>query len=294
MTNINKLLKQLAGQEEALRNTQFLAPCVAGGSLRTSVAKIVYTFTPQPQDFTGWGIFQAINSQVAELVTEASLPQLSAYLELLPLLRLRLAHQMGPQTWLAYPINESDMQQRFGAAQPIVVYLVDEGGNFEPIVARIQDSHCWFETIDRRAEPQYTESLALCLQQGNPPENVKFPGLTPEMLTTYKLAWQQTENSRIREKHRQQVRGKITKPSLSQNPETRLEKALQQGGGEMRSFRDRADFWQVEWTTIDGQLHTSAISKDDLTVVSAGICLSGRDRDFDLQSLVGVIEQQYE
>jgi hypothetical protein len=38
--------------------------------------------------------------------------------------------------------------------------------------------------------------------------------------------------------------------------------------------------------------HTSAIAKADLTVVSSGICLSGRDRDFDLQSLVGVIEHQ--
>ena len=37
-----------------------------------------------------------------------------------------------------------------------------------------------------------------------------------------------------------------------------------------------------------------AIAKSELTVVSAGICLSGRDRDFDLQSLVGVVERQWE
>jgi hypothetical protein len=62
------------------------------------------------------------------------------------------------------------------------------------------------------------------------------------------------------------------------------------GGGELREFRDRGDFWQVEWETGDGERHTSAIAKGDLTVISSGICLSGGDRHFDLQSLVGVIE----
>jgi hypothetical protein len=72
--------------------------------------------------------------------------------------------------------------------------------------------------------------------------------------------------------------------------EGRLREALRTGGGEMRDFRDRGEYWLVEWTTADGQRHTSAIAKGDMTVISSGICLSGRDRDFDLQSLVGVIE----
>jgi hypothetical protein len=72
--------------------------------------------------------------------------------------------------------------------------------------------------------------------------------------------------------------------------ETRLREALQTGGGQMRDFRDRGEYWLVEWTTADGHRHTSAIAKVDMTVISSGICLSGRDRDFDLQSLVGVIE----
>jgi hypothetical protein len=73
--------------------------------------------------------------------------------------------------------------------------------------------------------------------------------------------------------------------------EARLRGALRLGGGQFVDFRDRDDFWVVEWTTSDGERHTSIVTRDDLTVVSSGICLAGRDRDFDLQSLVGVIEQ---
>jgi hypothetical protein len=72
--------------------------------------------------------------------------------------------------------------------------------------------------------------------------------------------------------------------------EGRLRDALRTGGGNLREFRDRGEYWLVEWTTANGIRHTSAVAKADLTVISSGICLSGRDRDFDLQSLVGVIE----
>jgi len=74
--------------------------------------------------------------------------------------------------------------------------------------------------------------------------------------------------------------------------EKRLRQAPKLGGSELHQFQDRGDYWTVDWTTADGTRHTSAIAKDDLTVVSSGICLSGRDRDFDLQSLVGVMEHQ--
>ena len=79
-------------------------------------------------------------------------------------------------------------------------------------------------------------------------------------------------------------------PPPPQSDEERLNQALQLGGGRLRRYTDRGDYWVVEWTTQGGRRHTSAIGKNDLTVISSGICLSGHDRDFDLQSLVGVME----
>jgi hypothetical protein len=275
MTNIRKLLNQMASAEAQLQTTQFLAPCVKGGQVRTRVAGMVYTFTPKPRQFEGWGIFQPMDEQTATLIEGADLPRIVAYLQQFPTIRLRLAHRLQNQSWLAYPINEADMRQRFKAVKPVVVHLVAEGIAFEQILARWNGNSCWFEEVNRRADPAIAETLQSNLKQLTPVEELQFKGITPEMRSLYKLAAQQIEG--------------FAQP---QRDEKRLRQALKLGGGELHQFQDRGDYWTVDWTTSDGVRHTSAIAKADLTVVSSGICLSGRDRDFDLQSLVGVMEHQ--
>lgn len=277
MTDIRKLLHQLAAEEAQLRDTQFIAPCVRAGRVQTRVAGLVYTFETQPRDFEGWGIFQPIDAQKAEVVEEADLPQISEYLEQFIQVRLWLAYPLKKQTWLAYPVNESDVRQRTKLVKPVAVHLVTEGAQFETVVVRWDGNSWWFEDIDRRADPMPTEQLREHLKQLTPPDKLSFKGMTPEMRMVYDLVTQQMAEFSDRWKHKRD--------------EKRLRSALQVGGGELQAFRDRGDdYWTVEWTTNTGEYHTSAISKRDLTVVSSGICLSGRDRDFDLQSLVGVIE----
>ncbi|MBW4682347.1 MAG: hypothetical protein KME19_19845 [Microcoleus vaginatus WJT46-NPBG5] len=278
MTDIRKLLKQISAQEDQLRDTQFLAPCVRGGRVRTKVAGIVRTFTPEPRNFEGWGIFQPTDNKVAKVVEEAELPQVAEYLQHLPAVRLSLAYVLQKQTWLAYPVNESDMLQRIGFVKPVPVYLVSEGATFEPIIARWDGCSWWFEEIDRRADPMPAEALREALKQVTPPADVHFKGMTPEMRTVYQLVAQQTKE--------------FAAQMQQQRDEKRLQKALQMGGGQLQQFQDRNDYWIVEWTTGNGEQHTSAISKNDLTAISAGICLSGLDRNFDLQSLVGVVEDR--
>lgn len=278
MKNIHDLINKIAWEEKQLQNNQFLAPCVQGGKVRTKVAGMIYTFIPNPRNFEGWGIFQAVNDKNAKVIAEADLPQISEYLQHFPQVRLWLAYALKQQTWLAYPINEADMKQRTGQIKPIPVYLVNDGANFDPIVARWDGFSFWFEEVDRRADPMPTEYLREGLNKLLSPAEIRFKGMTPEMHTVYQLAVSQTK----------EFQAKIQQVS----DEKRLQNALKMGGGELQSFRDRQDHWIIEWTTAEGDRHTSAISKKDLTVISAGICLSGFDRHFDLQSLVGVVENQ--
>jgi hypothetical protein len=275
MTDIRKILNQLAAQEEKLLDTQFIAPCVRGGKVRTRIGGMIYTFKPQPRNFEGWAIFQPVDEKIAAVVDEPNLPQLAEYLQLLVPIRLQLAHVLQGQTWLAYPINESDAKQRTGLAKPVPVHLVSESSQFEPIVARWDGHSWWFEEIDRRADPMASEELRAALKKLIFPQEVRFKGMTPEMRTVYELV---TRNL------------KDFDPKMQD--ERRLERALNMGGGELHGFRVRDDYWLVEWNSRTGERHSSAISKNDLTVMSAGICLSGEDMKFDLQSLVGVVENR--
>lgn len=275
MTDIRKILNQLATQEAQLFDTQFLAPCVRGGRVRTKAGGMIYTFKPKPRNFEGWGIFQPANEKIAEIVDEPNLPQIAEYLQLLAPVRLQLAHVLREQTWLAYPVNESDAKQRTGFAKPVPVHLVTEGSQFEPIVARWDGHSWWFDEIDRRADPLFSEELKSALKQLVCPQEIRFKGMTPEMRAVYELV---TRNI------------KDFQPKVMD--EKRLQRALNLGGGELQDFRDRDDYWLVEWTSRSGERHSSAIDKQDLTVISAGICLSGEDRKFDLQSLVGVVEDR--
>ena len=275
MFDIHALLNRLETQERELLTRKFIAPCTRGGRVRTQIDGLVCIFRPQPRDFSGWGMFQPADTKTAKLLETASLNRIEEYLQQFPAFRFLLVRSLQHQTWLAFPANLSDMQQRLGRAKPVPVHLVSEGIPFEPIVARWDGRAFWFEGCDRRADPLPSEALRQALRESLLPEDLTFGGLVPEMRTAYDLAIQ--------------GRGEF---SPAAKDERRLQQALKIGGGNLESFRDRDDFWQVEWTTPNGERQTSAIAKSDLTVMSAGICLDERDRDFDLQSLVGVVEQQ--
>ena len=188
---IHKLVRELAQQETELRGAVFVAPCVPGGKVRARVAGLVQTFRPLPADFEGWGIFQPEGANTARLVEEAGLPIVTRYLELLAPMRFWLAYPLQGQSWLAYPVNESDMQQRAGFARPVPVHLVGDGLPFEVVVARRDGAAWWFEEVDRRADPVLPERLRESKRQAMDPDSLRIPGLTPEARVAYDLAAQQ-------------------------------------------------------------------------------------------------------
>ena len=285
--NINNLLDKFAVVEANLSQTRLLAPCVRGGRVRAKIAGLVHTFIPYPDNFTGWGIFQPSDEKYADLLEPATFPQIAEYLQRLPTLRLYLVEKLKASTWFGLPINSADAKQRFCITGVVPIHLVNEGDIFETLIARTDGSSWWFDSIDRRANYRLVQQLKDALQAVLLPDSLKIPKLTPELRSAYyKVAQYTTEFKSHYQKKRQESQAL----RHSRYAERQLRAALTMGGGNLKSFQDRGNYWWVSWETSHGDTHTSAIAKRDLTVISAGICLDERDQDFDLQSLVGVVE----
>jgi hypothetical protein len=261
---ITRLIQAMAKAETAMAGEAFVAPCVRGGRIRARVDGLVKTYRVEPRSFQGWGVFRPISDKKAKVEEEASFPLVASYLRLLPMLRLILVRRLRHASWLAYPANEADASKRFAIREPVRVHLVESAAPLDPILARFDGAAWWFEDHDRRADPTIAPALRQKLEESIDPAKVRVTALTPELRTAYGIAFRGSTKHRLGEK-------------------------LGRAGGQLRDLTDHGDYWVIEWQTNDGQHHTSAVEKD-LTVRSAGVCLSGMEREFDLSSLVGIME----
>src|SRR2546423_10845196 len=136
MPDVRALINKLAAEEAALHATHFLAPCVPSARVCVRVSGLLYTFRPVPATFEGWGIFQPRDARIAEVVGEATLPQVSKYLQLFKALRLRLVARLRGRTWLAYPGDDSHTRPSGRGAGPLPRGPVHAAQKFPSISAR--------------------------------------------------------------------------------------------------------------------------------------------------------------
>jgi hypothetical protein len=262
------LLNRLAAAEERFLGSEFLAPLPRDGRMvAVRVAGVVCRLRVE-DDFEGWGIFRPTGPATANLVRPASLMERRRYLDMLPHRRLILCEPLGPH-WLASPADQSD---RRSSAELVAVRLVEDGQRFETIEARFDGAQYWFEGVDGRASPATAAYLRDAFRQRVPA--VKRPGLTSGQRAAYAIA----EQLRDEAEH--------------DRTEDRLRRALSHAGADLCGYLERGEALRVEYE-VDGERHVSVVGKNDLAVQLAGVCLSGADARFDLQSLVGVLREAH-
>jgi hypothetical protein len=266
-------LNRLAAAEERFLASEFLAPVVPGGIVQVRIAGVICTLRIQPADFSGWGVFRPCSHADAVLVRPARLAERARYLDLFPLVRLILASKVEDQ-WLVLPAHREDSRFRIDGLVP--VHHVEEAQLFEVIEARFDGTHFWYAGPDPRWDPAMASYLRQQLVALTPPDRLRRLGLTAEERAAYAQSyWPLYDQSEEGRRNRE---------------EQRLRSALAHAGAELTDYIERPDVYTVTYD-VDGQRHVSTISKKDFSVQVAGICLSGEDQNFDLQSLVGVIRE---
>src|SRR5581483_11031046 len=298
---------------------EIVAPLLLRGKIRTRLGGLVYELKPRGE-FVGWGRFRPTNEREAEVISEAMPWERAGYLELFPALRVILLwpdiNAEQPGTWWALPFNESDARQRFGlAAEPLPVFLCDPTNGaegFGRVIVRVDSKTLWFDGPDMLADPTHAEWLRDAAAQTETTERF-LPGLAgSERLAL--LFWQirqleiamepvrrqqaQAERRRqeverqrqaeVRRRNRQQQREWLQQERAHDQLEGRLRHALAKADAVLHSYSEipnrDGSLGQivVEWSEHGQRYRYRSTVDAHLSVVSSGICLSGRDRDFDL------------
>lgn len=305
------LVARLGREGRALREREILAPLLPGGRVRARLGGLVYEFRVRG-DVAGWGRFRPLDERTVEPVGEALPWQRAAYLELFPLLRIVLlwpdrASGAGG-VWWALPYNGSDARQRFGldGSEPLPVRLCDPTDGAEPFaraLARVDGRTLLFDGPDPLADPAHADWLRDALAAEQPPERF-LPGLASSQRHALLRAQvraldlddqdaQVCDLASERNPRRRQER--LRHVAHGEQLERRLRRALEKADAQLHSYSEttgsdgRPDGLLVEWSERGQRHRYRSVLDPGLDVVSSGICLSDRDGDFDLTSLVSVM-----
>ena len=273
--SINDLLNKLSAQEKDFLDQDIFAPYVKGGAqIVLRINKVVYKLKTRKFKRDGFGVFRATDASNARLVREAESYEIEDYLHLLQKVDFILVSKLS--RWLAYPASGHSFKQQFKTNPALTqVLVVDNVELMDTIEARFDGANFWFDCVKFGGDIERKENLRNRLENQNYSITKEIKsGLTPEENIAFKfaVAFHQEANKSELEK--------------------RLEQEFHKTGALMSKFVERGDTVEVQWSDkkTSGK-YTSVLKKGDLSVITAGICLSGGDKRFDLQSLVTVCRQ---
>jgi hypothetical protein len=303
MKRLDELLRRFAEAEKKLLQTNFLAPTTGMGKIAVRLPNgAIYFFRPVP-NFSGWGIFQPTGIDTLQLVREAHEWERLAYLEALPALRAIAVHPLRGKTWLCVAFNRSDAHQRNFPTEPFLAHLfLPEVAPLDVVIVRTDGSNWWYDGLDTHYDLERSErlrafvqsQLASCLDAPTPLERLKrlrsyaltsVPNASPEEAFACELLFAE-ERRKWEEKEWEQLSPEEKKRLLTEQ-EMRWQLSLL--GAQLVSVHQEGDTYLIRWR--DGHREHTTVLDASLSVLSAGVCLAGREQEFDLASIVSVMRE---
>ena len=269
MTKESKnLLDKTRELEEKFLTSTFLAPVM--GEVAVRISGLTYKLDVNPPGFEGWAVLKPKDFTAAIVTGDPQPYQIYDYLKNFPSLRCILLKKIKGKTWLALPYNLSDSMQRFRIKKPFLVHLVERGDVFEHIRAVHDGASFWFGSVDTGTSLEKIEKMRQGITKQQ--DEIQLNDFTREEKMAYSFVLS------------------TVKEELVDREERKIKNALKRGGAELSSYSEAEGGYVVKWK-FEGEEYTTVVRKQDLSVVSAGICLNHRDELFDLTSIVGVMDE---
>ena len=285
-----ELIEALSAQAARLGEHRILAPIVEAKQhwVTTIIEGTPYRLR-LPRAEPGWWRLRPLNDHEAELLDEPMAYEILGYLEQLPAIRVIAVWRLGKWSWLVYPWNAGDASQRgwppaahgryVPRPRPLHLVTAPAVRPFDVLVARMLDDMLLYDEYDRRTLwAPLADRMRLYLEKREwEPSNGE---LTPELQAVLSLHHHRflLEEKRRIEREEAQKRATL---------EGRLRAALEYSGAVLRAWTELGGGYEVVWEH-EGERYRTVI-RQDLFVESAGICLSGRDSDYNLSAIVHVL-----
>lgn len=250
------LLNKLIEEERSFQQSEFIAP-VFSNQVNVRVAGIIQQLSVAP--INNFGVFK-VNGKSAIFVRNTTLSEKIRYLQALPRL-IFIISSIERGSGLLF-INDG----RFKIVGEVPIKLLDNVQLFDIIDVRFDGFNFIYERQNRNVGGIHCNVIRQYLT-----ENKSTKLVSSKFQEAYTIA--------ITDK----------KAKILETVEGRLTAYTERANAKLVGYRERNDGYSVEFT-VDGERYTSTVNKN-FRVVSAGICLSGYDANFDLQSLVTVIRE---
>jgi hypothetical protein len=255
-------------KKEASELPDILAPMLTrGGSVTVMFNNHPYRFKTNVTE-PGWYILHPNSPVSATYVRSADFIEVRKFLDELPHFRVISMRRVNGSRWLVFPFNVSEAEIKNIKVIPTSCFLVSEAIEpFSVVLTRVWGDMLLYDTsIDSMRGHKFKTALNEEL-----PDPPKVPDTLPEFKIVYKLLANQIIEAK--------------KKSIK----TMISDAVGFLGGNLVGFNESGNGYIINWN--DGKTNFETRVDGDLRVTSSGICLSGRDSEQTMSSIVSVMRK---
>jgi hypothetical protein len=272
MEDVLNLIKKIGEKEDTLTERVFISPIYGNEYVITRINGLVHKLGISDSVKPGWYKLKARNFKRAKVVGEADFVEIDEYLKLLTKIRMVLVYK-NKELYYGVPLKNNIAGFDVSDLIPIFLTSDDQVRAFEKIICGFDGANFWYYQNDITSDPSRTEYLRDSFEKLLRPDKLQYTGLTLEEKIAYTLRFNLDKKAR---------------ESLKVGS---IKSDVEFAGGEFVRFIERNDHYSVTYK-IGGQQYTSYVTKDDSHhVLTAGVCLQGHDREYDLTSLITVLRE---